>query len=381
MNRTISIDKKTIGDGSPCFIVAEISANHHQNYEEAESLVRAAKYAGADAVKLQTYTADTMTLNSEKEYFRISGRDQPETWKGEILYHLYKKASTPWKWHPNLKKLADEIGILLFSSPFDETAVDFLEEKVDVKLYKIASYEVVHIPLLQKVASMHKPVILSIGFANVEEIKLALQSLKSHGASDIIVLHCVTAYSDCAKLSELNLLTINDIRKRFQVIAGFSDNNGGMIAPIIAAIENKAAVIEKHLTLSRNLGGPDARFSLEPQELKEMIVRIRRGEKEGIESALKGIGNLLEVKTAQGNVSYGPSSPQEIENVVFRPSIWIKKSIKKGEKLTLQNSCIARPGFGLPPKLFGEVIGRVAKQDIEAATPLTYDLIESVIAS
>lgn len=376
MNRIISIEGKHIGEGVPCFIVAEISSNHHQKYEEAETLVRAAKEAGADAVKLQTYKPDTLTLNSDKDYFVVSGKDQPHTWKGETLYKLYQKAYTPWEWQPKLKKIADEIGIILFSSPFDDNAVDFLEEKMNVNLYKVASYEAVHIPLLRKVASMHKPVIISIGFAEEEEVELAIDTLKSNGTSSVIALHCVTAYSDTPKLSDMNLATIDDIRRRFGVMAGFSDNNMGIIAPIIAAVVHKAVVIEKHFTLSRSLGGPDARFSLEPHELREMIIRIRNGEKEGIESALQGIGNLVDVSVAKGKVTYGPASPQEKENKIFRPSIWVKKSMKKGEMFTQQNICVARPSHGLAPKLFYELMGRTAKQDIEAATPLTHDLID-----
>jgi pseudaminic acid synthase len=376
MNRTISIKEKYIGEGSPCFIVAEISGNHHQKYEEAEALVHAAKEAGADAVKLQTYTADILTLNSNKGYFIVSGKDQPDTWKGETLYDLYQKAYTPWEWQPRLKKIADEIGILLFSSPFDDTAVDFLEKEVNVDFYKIASYEAIHIPLLQKVASMHKPVIISIGFAEEKEVELAIETLQNNGASSIVALHCVTSYSDTSKLSEMNLATIDDIRRRFGVMAGFSDNNAGIIAPIIAAVVHKAVVIEKHVTLSRSFGGPDARFSLEPHEFREMIVRIRDGQKNGIESALKGIGTMGDVPVAIGKVTYGPASSQEQENKMLRPSIWVKKSIKKGEIFTLQNICIRRPAHGLPPKLFHDLIGKTAKQDIEAITPLTRDLID-----
>lgn len=375
MKQMISINEKRIGEGAPCFIVAEISSNHHQNYKEAEDLVRAAKDAGADAVKLQTFKAETITLNSEKDYFVVNGQDQPDAWKGKTLYDLYQKAYTPWEWQPKLKKLADEIGIILFSSPFDESAVDFLEEKMHVNLYKVASYEAVHIPLLRKVASMHKPVILSVGFADEEEVRLAIETLKNYGAPGVIALHCVTAYSDIPKLSEMNLVTIDDMRRRFGVMAGFSDNNAGIVAPIIAAVAHNAVVVEKHLTLSRSLGGPDARFSIEPQELQEMIERIRRGEKEGIESALQDIGTLGDVDRAKGKVTYGPASPQERENKRFRPSIWVKKSIKKGEPFTLENICIARPNHGLAPKLFYELMGKTAKQDIEAATPLTITLI------
>ena len=374
--RAFSIGNRRIGEGCPCFIIAEISGNHHQKYEEAEQLVRAAKNAGADAVKLQTYTADTITLNSDKEYFRVSGKDQPDSWKGETLYNLYTAAYTPWEWQPKLKKVADEIGILLFSSPFDDTAVDFLEKEVGVDFYKIASYEAVHIPLLRKVASMRKPVFISIGFADKEEATLAIETLKSNGASDIVVMHCVTAYSDTPKLSDMNLATIGDIRTSFGVGAGFSDNNAGIVAPIIAAVAHKAAAVEKHITLSRGLGGHDARFSLEPDELREMIARIRRGEKEGIEAALEDIGTITDVTSANGVVNYGSASPQESENRIFRPSIWTKEDVKRGERLTTRNIRVARPGYGLAPKFFDEILGKCAAQDISFATPLAWTLVE-----
>ena len=370
-----TIGDRRIGSGEPSFIIAEVSGNHRQKYEEAEQLVRAAKEAGADAVKLQTYTADTITLNSDKEYFRVSGKDQPDTWKGETLYNLYKIAYTPWEWQPRLKKVADDIGIPLFSSPFDDTAVDFLENEVGVDFYKIASYEAVHIPLLRKVASMRKPVIISIGFADREEVSLAIETLQANGAPEVVVLHCVTAYSDTPKLSDMNLATIDDIRTRFGVEAGFSDNNAGIVAPIIAAVVHKAVAVEKHLTLSRNLGGPDARFSLEPDELRDMVVRIRRGEKEGINAALEGISTAADVTVAEGVVNYGPASPQEAENRIFRPSVWVKEAVKGGETFTTGNIRVARPGHGLAPRFFDEVLGKVAARYIEAATPLSQDLI------
>ncbi len=376
MQNQTHIQGRQVGDGAPCFIIAEVSGNHHQSYEEAEALVRAAKDAGADAVKLQTYTADTITLNSDKEYFRVSGKDQPDAWKGETLHNLYSLAYTPWEWQPKLKKLADELGILFFSSPFDDTAVDFLEQEVGVGFYKVASYEAVHIPLLRKVASTHKPVIISIGFADKEESALAVDTLKQADVPGIVVLHCVTAYSDTPRLADMNLSTIDDIRERFGVAAGFSDNNAGILAPVIAAVAHKAAAVEKHITLSRSQGGPDAKFSLEPQELKDMVERIRRGENEGIEAAIEGIGTMDDVAAAAGKVTYGPASPQEAENRVFRPSIWVKKDIKKGETLTLDNIRVARPGHGLAPKYFDDVLGKVALQDIGAATPLSADLFQ-----
>lgn len=372
----MQIGKRAVGIGEPTFIIAEISGNHHQKYEEAEKLVRAAKDAGADAVKLQTYTPYTITLDVDNDYFRVKGKDQPADWRGERLWDLYERAHTPWEWQPKLKRYADEIGILLFSTPFDDTAVDFLEKEVGVGLYKIASYEAVHIPLLRTVAKKGKPVILSIGFASEEEVQVAVQTLRKNGAHDIALLHCVTAYSEKPDLSHMNLSTIEDIRERFNVVSGFSDNNAGTLAPIIAAVEYHASIVEKHLTLSRKDGGPDARFSLEPQEFAQMVQRIRIGEREGIEAATEGIGTMEDVRRAGGVVTYGPASEKEKENMVFRPSIWAQEHIAKGERFTTKNIRVCRPASGLPPKYYDIVLNARAASDIERATPLTSTLMQ-----
>jgi len=374
MNPAFSVGDRQIGEGNPCFIIAEISGNHHQKYEEAEALVRAAKEAGADAVKLQTYTADTITLDSDKEHFFVGGKDQPDTWKKRTLHELYREAHTPWEWQPRLKKLADELGFILFSSAFDESSVDFLET-MEVVLYKVASYEVVHIPLLRRIAQTKKPVIMSTGFASLEEIDLAVRTLREEGSESLALLHCVTAYSDTPRMEEMHLATIRDMRERFGVVTGFSDNNAGILAPVIAATAAGAALVEKHLTLSRAAGGPDARFSLEPDELKDMVTRIRRGEREGTDNAIAGIGTKEDITEALGTVHYGPASERERENIFFRPSLWVKKAMKKGEAFTLENVRVARPHHGLFPKDLETVLGKNAATDIEAATPLRQELI------
>ena len=363
-----------VGDGHPAFIVAELSGNHHQNYDEAVALVKAAKEAGADAVKLQTYTADTITLNSDKEWFVVKGKDQPDIWKKRTLYDFYTKGNTPWDWQPKLKKLADELGIILFSSPFDDTAVDFLE-KLDVPCYKIASYEAIHIPLLEKVAKTKKPVIMSIGFASLDEATLAVETLRKNGSGDIAVLHCITAYSDKPKFEDSNLKTIADIKNRFGVVAGFSDNNAGIEIPVLAVAAG-ASIIEKHFILDRKSGGPDARFSIEPAELKNMVMMIRKFEKDSAR-ALEGFVIKENAEKALGHPQYDSASEQERENEFFRPTLWVKKDIKKGEIFTKENTRVAKPSSGLNSKHWKDILGREAERDIEAATPLSWDLVKA----
>ena len=372
----IQIGKRKIGEGNPCFVIAELSGNHHQKYEEAVELVKQAKAAGVDAVKLQTYTPDTITLNARTKWFVVGGKDQPDDWKGRSLWDLYQLAYTPWEWQPKLKKLADELGIILFSSPFDETAVDFLE-KMDVPCYKVASYEAVHIPLLKKIAGMGKPVIMSIGYASLEEAELAVRTLRENGASDIAVLHCVTSYAALPPIEAMNLKTIADIKERFNVVSGFSDNNAGIEIPVAAAIAGGASIIEKHLILDRSAGGPDARFSIEPAELKHMIGLIRRAEAGETQEVLEEVG-VQNVATAMRQVFYGPASPQEKENIVFRPGVWAKADIKKGEALTLENIRVARPAGNteVMPKDFEKLLGKRAAKDILFATPLSWDLVQ-----
>lgn len=364
----IKIGNRKIGGANPVFVVAELSANHHQKYEEAVLLVKAAKEAGADAVKLQTYTPDTITLNSNKEWFRVGGENNPDNWKGKTLYQLYETAFTPWEWQPKLKKLADDLGIILFSSPFDETAVDFLE-KMDVPCYKVASYEVNDCILLKKIAETGKPVIMSIGYASVEDIELALRTLRENGAKEIAILHCVTDYKSEADEARANLAVIKDAAERWGVVAGFSDNSGGIHVSVMAAHAG-AAIIEKHLILERALGGPDADFSLEPGELKE-LVDILRGKKEYPFEEER-------YKKAIGAPHYGPMSELEKYNLRWRRSLFAAKNIKKGECFTSENVRSVRPAFGLHTKHFDEIIGRVAASDIEFGTPLNWGVIEKL---
>ncbi|MDP2669408.1 MAG: pseudaminic acid synthase [bacterium] len=361
MVKTFKIGERVIGEGQPVFMVAELSGNHHQKYEEAEALVRAAKEAGADAVKLQTYTADTITLNSDKEWFRVGGEaDNPELWKGKTLYQLYQTAYTPWDWQPKLKKLADELGVLLFSSPFDTTAVDFLE-KMDVLFYKIASYEVNDCTILKRVAQTGKPVIMSIGYASVEDVELALKTLRENGSKDIAILYCITDYKSEADEDHANLATIQDIAKRWGVVVGFSDNSGGIDVPAMA-MRAGAAIVEKHIILDRKLGGPDADFSLEPAELKE-LVEILHGQK-------KYAFDEERYQKVFGKPNYGPRNDLEKYNLRWRRSLFVAKDIKKGEKFTAENIRSVRPAFGLHTKYFDELLGKTAATDIEFATPL-----------
>lgn len=364
--KEFKIGNRLVGAGHPCFVVAELSGNHHQNYDEAVALVKAAKKAGADAVKLQTYTADTITLNSNKEWFMVGGEDNPDLWKNRTLYDLYTKGNTPWEWQPKLKKLADELGIILFSSPFDDTAVDFLE-KMEVPCYKIAAYEATDFLLLRKAAQTGKPIIISFGYSSEEEVKFALDTLRNNGAKDIVALHCVTGYSDRPKPEDMHLKNIRDLRDSFGVVSGFSDNNAGVDIPVMAAAVG-ASVIEKHFILDRKAGGPDARFSIEPEELKEMILRIR-----ALESGRK---SLTVPAVALGEVHYGPTNAIEKYNKRWRRSLFAGKDIKKGELFTKDNIRDVRPAFGLETKHFDEIIGKRAAKDIEFATPLSWDLVK-----
>ncbi|MFH0923774.1 MAG: pseudaminic acid synthase [Candidatus Falkowbacteria bacterium] len=342
--------KREIGPGQPVFIIAELSGNHHQNYNEAIKLIDAAADAGVDAVKLQTYTADTITIDCDKEPFQVKVND---AWKGQTLHSLYQKAYTPWDWQPKLKKYGESKGLVVFSTPFDNTAVDFLE-KMNVALYKVASFEVVDIPLLKKIGQTKKPVIMSRGMSSAEELELAIKTLKDNGAPQIAILHCVSSYP--AKPEEMNLATIPDLNKKFNVITGLSDHTLG-IAASVAAVALGACIIEKHLTLSRAEGGPDAGFSLEPSELKELAQSIRIAEK------------------AIGRPNY-TAGAGESENIIFRKSLFIVKDIKKGEKFTSGNVRSIRPGHGLAPKHYDEIIGKSSAVDIEFGTPLSWGLIE-----
>lgn len=342
--------KKIIGFGQPAFIVAEMSGNHNQDIKRAFKIIDAVAKAGADAVKLQTYTADTMTIDSNKKWFQVKVN---KAWKGQTLYSLYQKAYTPWNWQPKLKKYAESKGLVCFSSPFDSTAVDFLE-KMSVAIYKVASFEIVDIPLLKKIGQTHKPVIMARGMASVKEIRLAIKTLKENGCPEIAILHCVSSYP--AKPEQMNLRTIPNIVKKFKVIAGLSDHTLGTEVAI-ASVALGASIIEKHFTLRRADGGPDAAFSLEPTELKKMVSAIRQ------------------VELALGKPSYRVGK-KESENIVFRKSIFVVKNTKVGEKFTKKNIRSIRPGYGLAPMYLEKVIGLEAKIDIKKGTPLSWKSIK-----
>ena len=339
---------RKIGPGEPVFIIAEMSGNHNQGFEKAKEIIDAAADAGVDAVKVQTYTADTITLDCKSDYFKI----KKGPWSGMSLYALYEKAHTPWDWQPKLKKYAESKGLFFFSTPFDITSVDFLE-KMDVPLYKIASYELGHTPLLKKVAKTGKPVILSRGLSSPAEIEFAIKTLRQEGCLAISVLHCIASYP--AKPEEMNLAVIKDIGQRFNVIPGISDHSLSNTTSI-ASVCLGAKIIEKHLIISRKEGGPDASFSTEPKEFKELVEEVRKAEK------------------MIGKPNYTPSKNEE-QNLIFKPSIWVLKDIKKGEKFTKKNIVIKRPGFGLFPKNFETVLGKKASTDLKKCAPLKHENI------
>lgn len=346
----MDIGGRKIGDGHPVFIVAEMSGNHLHSYERALQIIDAAADAGADAIKLQTYTPDTITIDSDKEYFQVKVND---AWAGQTLYELYKKAYTPWDWQSKLKKYAESKGLMFFSTPFDNTAVDFLED-VGVEVYKVASFEVVDYPLLKKIGQTRKPVIISCGMASEEDIFFALKTLKDNGCPDVAILHCVSAYP--AKAEDMNLTTIADLAQKFKTVVGLSDHSLDAEVPLLA-VALGAKIIEKHITLFAADGGPDAAFSLDPHEFKLMVQSVRAAE------------------AALGRPQYG-AGLAESENIVFRKSLFVVKDIKKGESFNEDNVRSIRPGHGLSPKHYDEVMGKKAAKDIERGTPLSWDLIE-----
>lgn len=333
----MKIGKHQIGEDSPVFIIAELSANHNGSIETAIETIRAAKRAGADAIKLQTYTADTMTIDCDKDDFIIKGT----IWEGQNLYKLYEQAYTPWEWHHELFRVAEEEGLECFSSPFDKSAVDFLEE-LDVPAYKIASFEITDIPLIEYVASKGKPVILSTGIATSEDIELALDACQRVGNHDIALLKCTSSYP--APIEEANMAMIPDFKERFNVIPGLSDHTLGSTVPIVATTLG-AKIIEKHFILDRSIGGPDASFSMNEKEFTEMVKAVR------------------EAEMAVGQVSYVPTEKQ-IKGRAFSRSLYVVKDIKKGDIITEENVRSIRPGFGLHPRFLKEVIGNVCNQDL-----------------
>jgi pseudaminic acid synthase len=345
------IGKTKIGKNHPTFIIAELSANHNHKYDIAVKTIKAAKKAGADAIKLQTYTADTITIDSDKKYFQIKGGT---LWDGKTLHKLYQEAYTPWEWQPKLKKLANQLGMECFSSPFDHTAVTFLE-KMRVPAYKIASFEINDIPLIENVARKGKPILFSTGIATLGEIREAVNACKRVGNEKIILLKCTSSYP--ATIDQANLLMIPDMEKRFKVLTGLSDHTSGIVAPVAATMLG-AKIVEKHFILDRKaVGGPDAEFSIEPKEFKEMVTNIRDAEK------------------SLGKVSYALSAKTK-KNRVFARSLFVVENVNSGEKFTNKNVRSIRPYNGLPPKFLPRVIGKRAKRNLEKGTPLSWTMIK-----
>jgi pseudaminic acid synthase len=341
--------KRRIGPGNPVFIVAEMSGNHNQDINRAYKIIDAAWEAGADAIKIQTFTADTITIDSDEKYVKII---TDNAWQGQTLYDVYEKVAMPWEWQSKLKAYTESKGLVFFSSPFDETAVNFLK-KLGVELYKVASYEVTDIPLLRRIGRAKKPVIISRGMAGQSELKEAIAVLKKSGAPQVAVLHCVSNYPSLPK--EMNLATIPDIAKRYRVVAGLSDHSLGMNSALVA-VALGASIIEKHLTLKRADGGFDASFSVEPEELKKLIGAIR------------------EAELAIGKPNY-KMNPREKKGALYRRSLFAVKDIKKGDKITKENVRSIRPGQGLKPKFYDRILGRIAKKDIKRGSPLDWKLL------
>jgi N-acetylneuraminate synthase len=349
MTCQIQINRRRVGPGLPVYIVAEMSANHGHDFEQAVKIIEAAKAVGADAIKLQTYTPDTLTINCSNDYFQIG---KGTIWGGRNLYDLYSEAFTPWDWQPKLKKIANDLGLDLFSTPYDDMAVEFLEE-MEVPAYKIASFELVDLPLIQRVAQTGKPIILSTGMATLEEIEEAVQTARNAGAAQVALLKCTSAYP--ALPEEMSLRTIPDLEKRFQIPIGISDHTLGIAVPIAAMVLG-ACIVEKHFTLSRSVSSPDSTFSFEPHEFKAMVEAIRVAEK------------------AIGQVRY-EMTEQETNNRVFRRSLFVVQDIKAGEVFTKKNVRSIRPGYGLHTRYLEDILGRRASRNIPRGTPLDWSFV------
>lgn len=351
MSRTIDIDGHQVGQGHPPFIVAEMSGNHNQSLERALSIIDKAAEAGAHAIKLQTYTADTMTLDLKQGEFSIS--DPNSLWKGRSLYELFQEAHTPWEWHEPLFRRAKELGLTCFSTPFDETAVDFLED-LDVSCYKIASFENTDLPLIRKVAATGKPLIISTGMASIAELDETVRTVRQAEGKDLILLKCTSSYP--ASPANSNLSTIPHMRELFHCEVGLSDHTMG-VGAAVASVALGACMIEKHFTLRRADGGVDSAFSLEPEELAQLVVETGRAWE------------------ALGRVTYGSSSESEVKTEVFRRTLYVAKDMAAGETFSTENIRRIRPGLGLAPKFLPYVIGRKASQCIAKGTPLSWDLV------
>ncbi|WP_282042223.1 pseudaminic acid synthase [Winogradskyella flava] len=346
------IGPKKIGGENPCFIIAELSANHNGSLNTAIETIKAAKEAGADAIKLQTYTPDTLTIDCDKDYFKIEGGT---LWDGKTLYQLYGEAYTPWEWHQELFRVANELDLVCFSSPFDITAVDFLE-KFDVPAYKIASFEIQDIPLIEYAASKGKPIIISTGIAEEKDIELAVNTCRSIGNDNIILLKCTSSYP--APLDLANLNTIPDLKDRFKVEVGFSDHTYGSLAPIVATTLG-AKVIEKHFILDKSIGGPDADFSLDSVEFAEMVNKVRDTEQ------------LL------GKVSYDISEKVK-KNRKFARSLFVTQDVKPGDIISEKNVRSIRPGYGLHPKYYNKILGKQFTCNVNRGEPLSLKMIEGL---
>ena len=350
MTARFQIGSREVGPDASVYIIAELSANHNQDFERAVQTIRAAKDAGADAVKLQTYTPDTITLASDRDEFRINAGT---LWDGRTLHDLYREAFMPWEWQPRLKKAAEDLGLDLFSTAFDSTAVDFLDE-MNVMVHKVASFELVDVPLIQKMARTGKPLIMSTGMATAEEIEEAVQSAREAGTTQIALLKCTSAYP--APAEDMNLRTIPEMMRHFGVPIGLSDHTMGIAAPV-AAVALGACIIEKHLTLSRSHPGPDSAFSLEPDVFKSMVEAVRIAEK------------------ALGTVCFGAAGKQQ-SGKSFRRSLFVVEDIAQGAEFTRSNLRSIRPGHGLHPRHLPEMLGKRAAKNIKKGTPLNWDHVE-----
>ena len=345
----IRIKNRVVGEGEPAYLIAEMSANHAGSLERAKEIIHAAKESGADCIKIQTYTPDTLTIDCHNQYFQVKNG----TWEGENLYSLYGRAYTPWEWQGELKQEADKAGIDFLSTPFDRTSVDFLEE-LGLEFYKIASFEMVDLPLIEYVASKGKPIIMSTGMGTLEEIKEAVETVFHTGNRQLALLKCSSAYP--ADPAQMCLRTISDMIKRFQIPIGLSDHSMGSMSAA-AAVALGASVIEKHFCISRDIENPDASFSMTPAEFKEMVRDIRN------------------VEQALGEPFYGVNR-QEESSLVFRRSVFAIKEIEAGEALTEENTGIIRPGYGLKPKYRKDILGMKADRRLERGTPVSFDALE-----
>ena len=339
-----------VGEGHPTFIIAELSANHNQSLERALEIVEVAARTGVHALKLQTYTPDTITLDVKDGEFFI--KDKISLWKGKSLYELYKEAHTPWEWHKPIMKRANDLGMICFSSPFDDSAVDFLEG-LDVPMYKIASPEIIHLPLLKKVASTGKPMIISTGMASIAEIDEAVEVIQEAGCEQFVLLKCTSTYPATPENS--NVLTIPHMRKLFNCEIGLSDHTMG-IGASVAAVAHGATVIEKHFTLDRADGGVDSAFSMEPEEMKQLVVETERAWQ------------------SLGQIKYG-TSPVEKGSLTFRRSLYIAEDMKKGDVLNEKNLRIVRPGLGLAPKYYDVLLGRKVNKDVKKGTAVDWEIV------